>query len=654
MAGACSHATTYAAIGEKQFPFSHASGTIRAMRRLQASSFPLLQRLLLALLAAAAFVNTAWDRYAFDDVAIVQHNPVVHDLSQWHQLFLHDYWYPFWVGGLYRPLDLLTFAWQWHWSPDQPFWYHLGNVALHALVTLLVFELAQRLLPLRTAMLAAVWFALLPTHVEVVAGLVGRAELGSTLFALAALLAAVPAAASKPYPGATAMRALTAGLATLLALLFKETAITTAGLALLLIWAQIPAEGWRGRVRSWLHQPGLAAIIAASLFYLAVRIEVVGLLVKSVTWIENPLAFTGMATRLRTALWVGWQDLGAMLWPFRLAPDYSYHQIPLLTSWRAPLFWLACAGVLALAAALLIPLQRRHAFRALLEGRDVHIPLWFGLAFAGLAWLPVSNLPFAIGTIRANRLLYLPSAGMAIALAWLWEQGWSRLRGHAFQLGWAAATTLLLVSFFVADLHENRIWQDDATLFPVAVQRAPRSAKAWYLLGYLDVRNGKDAQAEMAYRKAIAIAPAFANAAGHLAEVLDHRGKSSEALQWHRRALELHPTAAFFQALAEAEWRCGHAGRVLELAQHDPGLVRPESEVVIGLALLQRQEMPAALAVLAAAARALPVQPAAHRAYAQALAAAGEQEQAEEEFLRARRLTPIQPLLDHPSLPSVE
>lgn len=624
------------------------------MRPIRVSSLPLLQRLLLALLAAAAFLNTAGDGYAFDDVAIVQHNPLVHHLSQWRQLFLHDYWYPFWVGGLYRPLDLLSFAWQWRWSPDQPFWYHLGNVLLHMLVTLLVFELARRLLPLRAAGLAAVWFALLPTHVEVVAGLVGRAELGSTLFALAALLCAVPATPARPSTGSAFTRSLAAGACTLVALLFKETAITTAGLAALLIWAQVPAEGLRGRWRSWLRQPGLAAIVAASLLYLAVRLEVVGLLVKSVTPIENPLAFTGAATRLRTALWIGWQNLGAMLWPYHLAPDYSYHQIPLLTSWQAPLFCLSVLGLLAAMAALLLPLQRRHRVKALLEGRDTSVPLWFGLAFAGLAWLPVSNLPFAIGTIRANRLLYLPSVGLAIALAWLCEQAWQRLHRPGVQLLCALAALVYLTSFFVTDLHENRIWQDDATLFPVAVERAPHSAKAWYLLGYLGMKNHQYAQAEQAYRQALAIAPGFANAAGHLAEALDQSGKPGEALVWHRRALALHPTPEYFQALVEAEWRAGHAGAILKLARHDPGLVRPPAEVVIGLALLQRHEVAAAVATLAAAARALPLHAEAHRAYAQALAAAGDPQEAEAESRQATRLTPAQPTLGHPPLRGVE
>lgn len=624
------------------------------MRRFQASSFPLLQRLLLALLAAAAFLNTAADRYAFDDVAIVQHNPMVHDLSQWRQLFRHDYWYPFWVGGLYRPMDILTFAWQWHWSPDQPFWYHLGNVLLHVLVTLLVFSLARRLLSGRAAGLAAVWFALLPTHVEVVAGLVGRAELGSTLFAVAALLFAVPRGATQQDRAAILARALAAGLCTLLALLFKETAITTAGLALLLIWAQIPADSLRRRLHAWLRQPGLAAIVAASLLYLVIRVEVVGLLVKSVTWIENPLAFTGPATRLRTAVWIGWQNLGAMLWPYRLAPDYSFHQLPLLTSWRAPLFWLSVAGLVVAAAALLLPLRRRQTGRALLDGRHASVPLLFGLAFAGLAWLPVSNLPFAIGTIRANRLLYLPSVGLAIALGWLWERVWERLRRHRRRAVWMAATALLLASFFVTDLHENRIWQDDATLFPVAAERAPHSAKAWYLLGYLGMRDRQYARAEAAYRRALAIDPTFANAAGHLAEALDHRAKTTEALAWHRRALQLHPTPAFFQALAEAEWRAGHADAVLALAQQYPGQVRPESEVVIGLALLQQHETSAAVALLAAAARALPLQPEAHHAYAQALAAAGNQPEAGDQLREAQSLTPAQPLLDHPRLPGAE
>src|SRR5258705_13887618 len=40
----------------------------------------------------------------------------------------------------------------------------------------------------------------------------------------------------------------------------------------------------------------------------------------------------------------------------------------------------------------------------------------YGLTFVGIAYLPVANLLFPQGVVVAERFLYLPSAGLAIAL----------------------------------------------------------------------------------------------------------------------------------------------------------------------------------------------------------------------------------------------
>ena len=143
-------------------------------------------------LAVAAFYGASLaNRYTFDDVYIVERDRLIRTLAGIPALFRQDWWAPFGRMGLYRPLTKVTFALGWAAAPGSPGWYHLVNVLLHALAAVLVLRLAQRWMAEGFALIAGLWFALIPTQVEVVAGLVGRADLLAVIFALAALLAFV-------------------------------------------------------------------------------------------------------------------------------------------------------------------------------------------------------------------------------------------------------------------------------------------------------------------------------------------------------------------------------------------------------------------------------------------------------------------------------
>ncbi len=74
------------------------------------------------------------------------------------------------------------------WGLD-PFGYHLTNLLLHLINTLLVFCLVRRLAhQLMPALIAALLFGVHPIHVESVAWISERKDVLSTLFFLSALL----------------------------------------------------------------------------------------------------------------------------------------------------------------------------------------------------------------------------------------------------------------------------------------------------------------------------------------------------------------------------------------------------------------------------------------------------------------------------------
>ena len=99
----------------------------------------------------------------------------------------------------------------------------------------------------------------------------------------------------------------------------------------------------------------------------------------------------------------------------------------------------------------------------------------FGLAFAALTFSIVSNFVITIGTICAERLMYLPSAGVLIAAA----VGAERLTGQRPGAAGASRTSRwrsVLVLGGVRTWMRNRDWKNDSTLWSAAVEVAPRAA----------------------------------------------------------------------------------------------------------------------------------------------------------------------------------
>ena len=151
--------------------------------------------------------------------------------------------------------------------------------------------------------------------------------------------------------------------------------------------------------------------------------------------------------------------LGLLVWPAHLSCDYSYAQIPLATG--SPQDWLAWTVVAAVAAAVLLMFRfNRTVF------------FFAGLAF--VTFLPTSNLLFPIGTIMAERFLYLPSIALAVCVV-LALYAIGRRAGLA-RLA-PVALCLIVAAFTARTWARNSDWRDDLSLMTAAAETSPHSYK---------------------------------------------------------------------------------------------------------------------------------------------------------------------------------
>ena len=417
----------------------------------------------LLILALWAFVLLAYSN-SFRAGLALDNGPVVLQDSRitaatpgnLHLILAEEYWYYRMSTGLYRPLTTFSYLLNYtvFGNGPHPAGYHWVNFALHAVNIALVYLLGLLLfqeskLKERVAFaLAAVW-SLHPVLTESVTNIVGRADLLAAFGVLAGLLCHVHSAGASGWRKLAWLSGL--ALAATIGLFSKESAVVL--LAAMVIYDLAFHQTWRTRAAGYL------ALAVPFLVFFYVRGQVLARLPAGVVpFGDNPLMGAGFWTARLTAIKVIGKYLWLLLWPSRLSCDYSYNQIPLFTwgDWKALVAVAACAAL----AAVAIACYRRGK------------PVFFFIAFFFVTLAPTSNLAILIGTIMAERFLYLPSIGFAGCLVVTVYAVCRRFPGVA-----PASLALVAVAFAARTYTRNFDWFDDLSLWTSAAQACPASYK---------------------------------------------------------------------------------------------------------------------------------------------------------------------------------
>jgi len=350
--------------------------------------------------------------------------------------------------------------------------------------------------------------------------------------------------------------------------------------------------------------------------------------------LDNPLVALPWPRSLLAALAVAWRYLWLCLWPQALSADYSYDAIPVA---RAPLDPETLAGLTAWAALLAL---------GVLAYRRRHARVSFSVGLTVLPFLPVSNLVVHIGTIMAERLFYLPSAGLCLLLGLAWD----RLRSRHAQpatvpwLAYAKAVTLAIALALLTGrtLVRNEDWKSSLTLFQSAARVVPGSAKVHANLAKID----QDPQVVIEQAElALATYPDYAKSDWALLAVygsaLLRAGRPDEALSPLQRAAVLG--ARYAPAHHDLGRVLLHAGRwrEAEIAFHHAILIRPRfAPAFSGLsaALRAQGRNEEALQAAAQAIRLDPDLAEAHHNLGRAAEALGRTAVAQAAYAEARRL----------------
>jgi tetratricopeptide (TPR) repeat protein len=493
-------------------------------------------------LTCAVYFPALRGEFVSDDLNAIVLNEHVQSRASAVKLFTTFSW---WGSGRadapgYRPLTTWTFARQRDLAGMNTTSWHAVNLVLHGVVSWLVFLVA---LELGTRRPTALWtggiFCLLPIHSEAVAWVVGRAELLAAIGYGAALLFSL-----RYRRHARARYAVGAAVALAAGAFAKESAVTV--LAVPILCALFLPGGARERRRDAVIAGAMAG---GFLVYVAVRATAGGTFLASAAGdqLDNPLAVVGVGTRLLGAVAVLGRYIALTVWPHPLAVDYSFDALGIGPGFIADRFSaIAIMSIVALAVCS----WKRGGTTA------------FALLLAASAYSLVSNTVLLIGTVMAERLLYIPTIGLVLAAA----PGLDRLLLRRKSAGVGALVLATVCgAYAVRSMLRAHDWKTPITLFESAVKAHPRSARAHMELASAYGRTGDTARAEVEFAEAIRILPSYAAAWYNLGNARARRGALDPAADAYRHAVEHAPrlTQAWYN-LALVEQMRGHRDAAIE------------------------------------------------------------------------------------------
>jgi Flp pilus assembly protein TadD len=432
------------------------------------------------------------------------------------------------AGLAWLPSGVVALGWHpltnFSWMVDAQLWgswaggFHLTNLLLHAIATLLVWRLFRTLgLPAGIALVGALLYSVHPLRVEPVAWVTGRKDLMVGVWSLAACLAYLHYRSVRTKLAYLAVTATVIG-----ASLSKPLAMV---LVPLLVWIDL---AWPERMHPDSRHRG---VIVQALYRLPEKLP----------WLLATLLPAYM-------LWHSHADRGAMLTPFSgsLADRVAYPLLAIgeylrLSVWPVGLQYLhpmwsnysaseVTLATVAIIATTVVAWALRTRAPAILLGWG-----WFLICLApGAGFVRIGQHAIA------ERYTYLPSVGLVLAaIAFAWWLG-ERTRTRKW-IPWALAVPCLALT--VMAHRYAATWADSMALRKqaLAVTREHLDASRWMAITL--AANG-DREGGRIYADRIArmtSAAGEAEIAFTLGEVYSATGPAEQAAWWLEKATLLAP-----------------------------------------------------------------------------------------------------------------
>lgn len=469
------------------------------------------------LLVTLIYSNSLHNQFVFDDIPLILKNPSIRDLKKIPLYFTSET-----KRVPYRPLRWITYAIDYQFSTLNPLGYHISNITLHLLTSLLVYLIISVLAGnSRLALFATILFAVHPVHTDSVTYISGRRDILSTLFYLLGFYLFLKSRKNKR------LKLLILSFAAyLLAIASKEMAATLP--AIFLFYDLTHNLPDKGTLIKRLSAAFKKIISSHKLFYLSFFITAI-LFTCYKVFIKSPSNKVGLYggdlyIQLLTVSKILVYYIKLLLFPINLIADYSFNSFPLSHSLYEPaiLFSLTVLCAIAFLTSKLLLRNKIMAFAL----------IWFFVTL-----LPVCHI-FPHHELLAEHYLYLPSFGFVLLIALVLE---SLIISTRWRYQIYIAFTLLILLLSIRTFYRNYDWKNSFTLWGKTIKTVPNCARALNNLGieYYDQKDFK--QAKALFQRTITIQPSYEKAYYNLGNLYRSQQQFKQALEMYQKSAQLKP-----------------------------------------------------------------------------------------------------------------
>lgn len=498
---------------------------------------------LIIILGFSVYANSLDAKFSWDDEALVKNNIYIRNWSRLPNIFTEN------IGAgageiqnFYRPLQMITYMFDYSLWKSNVRGYHLTNIFLHLLAALSIYCLINILYDNRfLSLLAGLFFVVHPVHTEAVTYISGRADSLSLLFMLLSLIFYV-----KYLHKNSAIFYLLVLVSYISALLSRENALIFPILLLL----------YHYTFKKRLSAKAFLPILSLTFFYIILRFTVLKDIspytpVTSDLFQRLPGFFVAITNYMRL-----------LILPVNLHMEYGN----MLFNFANPK---ATIGMIIFFSLLVYIFKIRNS-----TNKRV---IFFSICWFILTLLPHSNL-YPINAYMAEHWLYVPSVGFFLILANLFNYIYTVKKFKIFSIGLIIS---LLIFYSYLTIKQNSYWKDSLTLYERTLIYAPDSPRLhsnlsaeYHRLGRYDeaiksykniIENnpnysemykvynnlgvayhaiGRREEAIAVYKKAIGFRPDYPNLYYNLGMVYSDISKYEEAIASYKKGIEIKPDSA--------------------------------------------------------------------------------------------------------------